>query len=285
MDDTIIYIRKNLETLYPTEEIRCITRLILSHICGLSHNQQILCKDKQISENEKLQIYAIVERLKKMEPLQYIIGETEFYSISLNVNASVLIPRPETEELADMIIRSHFSATDATLRILDVGTGSGCIAIALAKNIPHSEVTAIDISDEALITAKNNAILNDVNIRFLKADILNREETSMLMYDEYDIIVSNPPYIKEIEKESMETNVLNYEPHIALFVPDDDPLRFYKAIVDFANEKLAADGVIFFEINAGCDIMTNEMLHEKGFLNTKVVRDLSGKNRFIVATR
>ena len=295
MQQTTSYIQKTLEALYSTEEIRCFIRLILSHVCGLSHNQQILCKDKQIPENEKEQIYIIVNRLEKMEPLQYIIGETEFYSMVLNVNPSVLIPRPETEELTYMIIKAYTDNKDrqgefsekktlnaeSSIEILDIGTGSGCIAITLARNIPGSKVTAVDVSDSALQTAKQNAFLNNVIIRFIKADILNTEESVGLISGEYDIIVSNPPYIRESEKESMEANVLNYEPHTALFVPDNDPLRFYRAIADFAKEKLVAGGKIYFEINAGCDIITNEMLHEKGFIHTEIHCDLSGKNRFI----
>ena len=295
MKQTTEHIHKILGTHYPPEEIRCFIRLILSYVCGLSHNQQILCKDKQIPEKEKEQIYAIVGRLEKMEPLQYIMGETEFYSMTLNVDPSVLIPRPETEELADMIIKAYACnkggqgeqykrqdiGAESPLRILDIGTGSGCIAIALAKNIYGSEVTAVDISDSALQTAVNNASLNDVTVRFIKADILNAEESVRLIPGKYDIIVSNPPYIREVEKESMEANVLDYEPHTALFVPDEDPLLFYRAIADFAKIKLVSGGMMYFEINAGCDIIMNEMLHEKGFVHTEIHCDLSGKNRFI----
>ena len=276
MKETVAHIQESLESLYPPGEIRSFIRIILSHICGLSHNQQILCKDRQLPEKEKEQIYTVVSRLKNMEPLQYIIGETEFYSMSFGVNSSVLIPRPETEELVDMIVKSHTGVSP--VRILDIGTGSGCIAIALAKNIPNSEVTAVDVSAAALQTAKDNAARNDVDVHFIQADILTE---TVLIHGEYDIIVSNPPYIKEAESESMDANVLDYEPHIALFVPNEDPLLFYRAIADFAVEKLKPGGMIYFEINAMCDVLTGEMLHEKGFLQTEIHCDLSGKNRFI----
>ncbi|MDR2914508.1 MAG: peptide chain release factor N(5)-glutamine methyltransferase [Tannerella sp.] len=276
--------RENLKDLYPPEEIRSIIRLILSDVCGLSYSQQILCKDKQIPENEKRGICAIVDRLKKKEPLQYVLGETEFYSLPIKVNPAVLIPRPETEELVDMIIKSPFVKSypkQSPLRILDIGTGSGCIAIALAKHIPNATITAADISEKALRTAKCNARLNDTDICFIQADILNTAKAMELIPGNFDIIVSNPPYIKEEERASMDANVLDFEPPLALFVPDNNPLLFYKAIIDFAVQKLVPEGMIYFEINAQCDVITNEMFHKKGFIQTDVICDLSGKNRFI----
>lgn len=284
MKDITTYIQENLKNLYPPEEIRCFIRLILSHVCGLSFNQQILCKDKQISETEKSKIYAIVNGLKNMEPLQYILGETEFYSLPLKVSPSVLIPRPETEELVDMIIKSSLAKShthDSPLHILDIGTGSGCIAIALAKHIPSTAITAVDISEPALSEAMYNAQMNDTDICFIKADILNTEAATALIPGKFDIIVSNPPYIREDEKITMSANVLEYEPHHALFVPDKDPLLFYKAIADFALQKLTPTGRIYFEINAQCDTIANDMLHQKGFMHTEIICDLSGKNRFI----
>ena len=302
MKDITTHIQKTLNTLYPPEEINCFSRLIFSHVCGLSYNQQILCKDKQICEKEKEEIFAIVKRLKEMEPLQYILGETEFYSLPIKVNPSVLIPRPETEELVDIIIKETLHTPTAIntvspellsdnmpqtshphYRILDIGTGSGCIAIALAKHIPGAKVTAIDISDEALKTAKENAKLNNTNIRFIKADILNYPAAMELITDNFNIIVSNPPYITNKEKNFMNENVLNYEPHSALFVPDGNPLLFYNAIADYASKKLLPDGMLYFEINANYYKETNEMLRKKGFDETKIFRDLSGKNRFISA--
>ena len=279
------YIHDQLQTRYPPEEIRGITRLLLTAICGLSPAQQICCKDKKIPENEKKQLYAIIARLKKMEPLQYILCETQFYSLPMKVNPSVLIPRPETEELVDMIIRSSFVKSYESrppLRILDIGTGSGCIAIALAKHIPHSTVTAIDISETALQTAKENAQLNNTPIRFQQADILDTKKTVSLFPEPFDLIVSNPPYVKEEEKETMSANVLNYEPPIALYVPNDTPIRYYTAIADFALQKSVPQGMIFLEINPLCDTLIYNMLQEKKFSPPAIIRDLSGKNRYIL---
>ena len=284
MKTTTTYIRKSLDTLYPSEEITGITRLIFSQVCGLSHNQQILCKDKQIPEKEKEDIHAIINRLKKMEPLQYIFGETEFYSLPMKVNPSVLIPRPETEELVDMIIKKSITQSHTgKLNILDIGTGSGCIPITLAKHIPDVVVTAIDISEAALRTARENADLNKVDICFIQADILNASKAAKLISGNFDIIVSNPPYVTDKEKGAMCENVIAYEPHCALFVPDDDPLLFYTAIADFALSKLAPEGKLFFEINANYGAEICGMLQEKGFTQTELIRDLSGKNRFITA--
>jgi release factor glutamine methyltransferase len=285
MKDTTAYIKRALAGVYPPEEICGLVRLIFLAICGMSRNQQILCKDKQISENEKEQIRAVTGRLKRQEPIQYILGETEFYSFPVKVNPSVLIPRPETEELVDLILKSPFvkGAPDGLrIKILDVGTGSGCIAIALAGHIPHAEITATDISEPALQTARTNARLNGANIRFLRSDML---DGGRLIAGRFDIIVSNPPYVKDSERLTMCANVLEYEPHGALFVPDDNPLLFYRAIAVLAREKLASGGVIYFEINPECDMLITEMLHREGFTDTEIIRDLSGKNRFAVARR
>lgn len=300
MQHTTQHIQDSLKTLYPPEEIRWFIRLIFSHVCGWSYNQQLLCKDKQISENEKEEVEAIINRLKEMEPLQYIFGETEFYSLPLQVNPHVLIPRPETEELVDRII-NRFNAektnidktfvthhqpptpgTSPAFRLLDIGTGSGCIAIALAKHIPGATVSAIDISQAALQTAKENANINQTEINFIQADILQTENVSKLVPCLFDLIVSNPPYIRENERKSMSANVLNYEPHSALFVPDKEPLLFYEAIADFALRKLTPNGLLYFEINPLCDTMMIDMLQAKGFEQPKLFRDLSGKNRFCV---
>ena len=293
MKHTVTSIHERLQALYPPEEIRCFVRLILTAVCGLSYQQQILGKDTKISENEKKQIDAIVDRLVNMEPLQYILGETEFYSMLMKVNYSVMIPRPETEELVDLIVHElhefprilnfQLPTFNSIVRFLDIGTGSGCIAIALAKHIPNAVVTAIDISEAALQIASENALLNNVTISFMQADIVNMEKTTALFPEKFDLIVSNPPYVMEFEKVSISANVLHYEPHSALFVPDDSPLLFYDAIADFALQKLAPQGMLFFEINPLCDVSIVDMLHKKGFSHTEVYRDLSGKNRFISA--
>ena len=288
MNQITAYLNEQLHTCYPPEEIRSFIRIILEKICGLSYHQQILCKDSQIPINEKKQIEAIVDRLKLMEPLQYILNETEFYSIPLKVNPCVLIPRPETEELVDMIIKSAFVKSysrQTPFRMLDIGTGSGCIAIALSKHIPGTSVTAVDISEDALQTAAKNAQLNGVSVCFVQADILNTQTFISLFPEQFDLIVSNPPYIKTDEKHTLSAHVIANEPHIALFVPSTEPILFYEAIAHFALQKLRPDGMMFFEINPLCDTLISDMLHTKGFMQTEVIRDLSGKNRFITAKK
>ncbi len=288
MKDTTAYIKKELADMYAPEEIRNFIRILFSTICGLSYNQQILYKDKEIPENEKKQIFSITERLKKQEPIQYVLGETEFYSLPVKVNPSVLIPRPETEELVDLIIKSPFSKMhpeNPPVKILDIGTGSGCIAITLAKYMPHAEVSATDISETALQTARTNASLNKTDIRFFHSDILDTDAAIACTNDDFDTIISNPPYVKNSERESMCPNVLNFEPHIALFVPNEDPLLFYRAIAGFAQKKLVAGGRICFEINPQCDNLITRMLSDKGFTEVEITRDLSGKNRFAFARK
>jgi release factor glutamine methyltransferase len=288
VEDTTAYIKRTLANIYSPEEISHLIRLILSHICGLSHLQQILCKGKQISENEKDRIYALTERLKMQEPIQYILGETEFYSLPLKVNPSVLIPRPETEELVDLILKSSFlkqRPDPVPIRILDVGTGSGCIAIALAKHIPNAEVSATDISEPALQTARANALFHRADIRFFRSDMLDIPSALQCLTGCFDLIVSNPPYVKPSESDRMSPNVLCFEPHSALFVPDETPLLFYEAITGFAAHRLAPRGRLYFEINPLCDLLMTRMLHDHGFTETTLIRDLSGKNRFVFAIK
>jgi release factor glutamine methyltransferase len=196
------------------------------------------------------------------------------------VNPSVLIPRPETEELVDLVIRT---LTGKGLKILDIGTGSGCIAIALARRLKEAEVYAIDISGNALDTAERNAQRNGVAIHFVRADVLREIPPSLPL--SFDVIVSNPPYVRECEKNGMHANVLNFEPHEALFVPDDDPLLFYRQIASIGIERLRPDGRLFFEINENCGKIVVEMLREKGYRDIELVRDLSGKDRITNARR
>ena len=282
MNEIIIYIQKSLESLYPPEEIRSLTGWILEKVCNLSRSQQILCKDKQLSHLEKESIETIVQRLQKSEPVQYIFGETEFYGLPFEVSPAVLIPRPETEELVHRILQEQRASG---LWILDIGTGSGCIAVALAKHLPEALVYALDISEDALHVARRNARRNDVNVRFIQADILAESIQDDLALPLFDLIVSNPPYVLESEKATMLPNVLAYEPHRALFVPDNDPLLFYHRITGFCLEKLAANGFLYLEINALFGEVIGRTLHQKGFREIELSCDLSGKKRFIKAKR
>lgn len=286
MTDTIHHIKQSLQDVFPDSEIRCFIRILMEKVCGIAPHQMLIDKDKQLSETQKKKLFEITERLKQAEPLQYILGETDFYGLIFKVNKHVLIPRPETEELVERILAdiNQLQATNKQIQILDIGTGSGCIAISLAKNITKGTVHAIDISEKALETATANALLNTATVSFKKLDILSSEAYDVIE-NKYSIIVSNPPYIMEKEKEQMHSNVLTYEPHLALFVPDEDPLRFYRAIAQLGKSKLIIGGKLYFEINAQCGSETVEMLEEEGYHNIQLIQDLFGKDRITIAER
>jgi release factor glutamine methyltransferase len=280
MEDAVAYMKEALGEIYPKRELSSMIRLIMERVCHVPAYQLLAGIKREPSEIESKEIQDIVSRLKTAEPLQYIIGIADFYSLEFEVTPSVLIPRPETEELVDMILHEH---ADLEGGILDVGTGSGCIAITLSKHLPNANVTGIDISPEALSVARRNAERNEVNTAFRQADILSSEPTMPFLPTNFDLIVSNPPYVMEQEKATMEKNVLDYEPSLALFVPDADPLLFYKAIARFGRTHLNPGGQLYFEINP---LRGNEcagMLHEAGYKDIQLLRDLSGKERFIKA--
>lgn len=281
MTETLHYIEQSLKGIFPENEIRCFSRILFEKVCGIPPYRLLVDKDKKLSDTEKREITAIVERLQQAEPLQYILGEADFYGMTFSVNPDVLIPRPETEELVELILTRHKKEKH---RILDVGTGSGCIAISLAKNLATSTVFAADISEKALQTARINAVRNQVDIRFIQTNILSKEAETEIP-GSYSILVSNPPYVKNSEKADMEKNVLEYEPHLALFVPDNDPLQFYRAIARFGKTKLTNNGFLYVEINAQYGPETVEMLKEEGYHNIFLKQDISGKNRIIEAQR
>jgi len=268
----------NLSSLYSNQEIETISKLIFEKVLGLSRLQVYLSQNAVISTANLAQITEIVNRLIQFEPIQYILGETEFYGLPIKVNPAVLIPRPETEELVDWIV--HDSPPINPI-ILDIGTGSGCIPIALSKNLTGATVEGWDISTEALIVAKKNAEINKVKIDFIYADVLNLNYTTQPQ--KYDIIVSNPPYVTTSEQLSMLKNVIDYEPHGALFVPDTDPLLFYRTIADIAINQLREGGKLYFEINEQFGNETTDLLIMKGFKNIVLRKDINGKIRMIKA--
>jgi len=274
------FIREQLQDFYPDSEIKSFCYLILESVCNLDKSSVLRHKDKQLSPNECSQIKEIVEELKKRRPIQYILGETEFYGLKFTVNEHVLIPRPETEEMVEWIIREEKPQTG--YRLLDIGTGSGCIAIALAKRLPEAEAYALDISEKALAVARRNAIVNQVNIHFFQHDILKDESFAFSSLD-FNCIVSNPPYITSKEKETMEKNVLDYEPHQALFVPQDNSLLFYERIADFALKRLTTPGSLYFETNARYGRTAAKALEDKQFRSVKLLKDISGNDRIIIA--
>jgi release factor glutamine methyltransferase len=275
MQTTIQYIEAELADYYPSTEIQGLKRIIFEAVLSLSYTDIILQRDKKVNTEEFETITDIVNRLKKYEPIQYILGETEFYGLRLLVNPAVLIPRPETEELVQWICRSGILPE---AQILDIGTGSGCIALALKKELPQTKVMAVDISDKALEMAKNNAAENNLDVDFMQADILNWEKYS---WPKYNVIVSNPPYVRESEKKLMEANVLEYEPDGALFVKDEDALVFYFTIAKFAQKNLLENGRLFFEINEYLGDEMTTMLNDLGFRDIEVKKDINGKDRML----
>ena len=277
-ENLVEYIRTHLSNEFTLGEIRAFTTLILKDVCNLSFSDIVACKFTELSDNEKQNIISIVKRLQNGEPIQYILGVTEFYGLDFKVTPSVLIPRPETEELVEWIL---LNAKQVNPHILDIGTGSGCIAIALAKKMKYATVDAWDVSVEALTVAQQNAIDNSVSIKFLKVDVLEKQNFDK----KFDIIVSNPPYIKESEKEEMSKNVLDFEPHQALFVSDHDALIFYKRIADIAMQQLNKRGMLYFEINQakGHDIV--QLLQDKNFIEIELKKDISGNYRMIRAMK
>ncbi|MDR1201462.1 MAG: peptide chain release factor N(5)-glutamine methyltransferase [Tannerellaceae bacterium] len=282
MTETIAYINHTLKDLYPSGEIKSFTRLIMDYVCGLQPHQLLMCKSKELSDTKRKEIERIVERLQQWEPIQYILGETTFYGLRFRVNPSVLVPRPETEELVSHILKEY---TGKSLRVLDIGTGSGCIAVALSRHLPDAEVVAVDISGEALQMAEANNRANHTAVSFIQTDILSTEQAKEEIQGTFDIIVSNPPYVMEREKDRMEKNVLLYEPEQALYVPDNDPLLFYRRIARFGQDKLNKGGALYFEINAQCGNETVCLLQQEGYKKVELRKDIFGKDRIIKAER
>lgn len=272
----IASIRKELAELYPVEEIESLIFLIFGKVKGYSRTRFLLAGNEELTAEDRIEIDRIVSRLKSHEPIQYILGETEFFGLPFFTVPGVLIPRPETEELVQWIIQENQHSEPV---VLDIGTGSGCIAVSLRKNIPGSTVLACDISPVCIDTARRNAELNQTEVTVLNYDILSN--SPHIEFQELDILVSNPPYVRESEKKFMQKNVLDFEPELALFVADRDPLIFYSAIADFALIHLKNGGKLYFEINEALGNECVEMLQKKGFSDLVLKRDIHDKNRMI----
>lgn len=272
-----------LSNTYPQTEIDSFFFILIEEKLNLKRIDTVLNPNYLIEDSIEIELKNIITRLQKQEPIQYIIGNTEFYGYPFLVDKNTLIPRPETEELVSWVleeINKIEETSNEKVSILDIGTGSGCIPISLAKEQKSSNIFAIDVSNKALKVAKKNAILNNVEISFIEQNIL---ETNSLP-QKFDIIVSNPPYVRELEKAEIKQNVLNNEPHLALFVEDDNPLLFYKKIADLAKNHLLKNGVLFFEINQYLGQETVLMLKEKGFTNIILKKDYFGNDRMIKCT-
>jgi release factor glutamine methyltransferase len=286
------YFNETLKTIYPITEIDSFFFLLLEEYLGFRRVDIVLKSDFKINQQTLNLLQSATKQLEQEVPLQYIIGKTEFYGLPFVVNKHVLIPRPETEELVAWVVsessrfKTFNTSTKQTtetkqLKILDIGTGSGCIPVSLKKQLPFAEISAIDISNDALTVAKKNAVLNNVDIHFILQDILK----TVALDQHYDIIISNPPYVRELEKKELKNNVLKNEPHVALFVENDNPLIFYDKIAELAKNYLNKNGLLFFEINQYLGTETINLVNKKGLKNIQLKKDMFGNDRIIVASK
>jgi release factor glutamine methyltransferase len=276
------YFFSELSNIYPETEIQSFFTILVEFKLHLSRIQLALEHNFELDRDDLDFLENALLKLKNQIPVQYIVGETAFYGLLFKVDKNVLIPRPETEELVEWIVQNLPIGRQAhkkseSLKILDIGTGSGCIAISLVKNLPNAQVFALDISAEALIVAKNNAEFNQVTIDFIHVDILTLDK----LPDTFDVIVSNPPYVRESEKDLMQQNVLFHEPNIALFVENENPLLFYDKIAELAKNHLTENGVLYFEINQYLGNETVDLLKTKGFKNIELKKDVYGVDRMV----
>ena len=272
-------IRDALKGYYPDSEALALAKMLLVEVFGFSTLELYGGKDKEFSEKHRSVLNEMIRRLQKNEPIQYIIGIESFFGLTFEVNPNVLIPRPETQELVSWIIEEYQS--DESIRILDIGTGSGCIPISLAKQLSKAEVESWDISEGALEVASRNCERNEVKVLLRQKDVLKTAPEGNL----YDVIVSNPPYITNKEKTDMEANVLDWEPSLALFVPDEDPLLFYRKIAQLGCDMLKERGSLYFEINRAYGEETILMLKELGYAQIELKKDSWGNDRMIKAKR
>lgn len=271
---------KKLDGNYSANEVNSFFYLLIEHHFDLPKYITALEPDYIISKDDESKMFHALAQLNEQKPIQYIIGETEFYHLPFKVDESVLIPRPETEELVEWVINDNKSKTN---NILDIGAGSGCISIALAKNLPDSKVFAIDISVDALKIAKQNANLNNTKVTFINKDILKICHSPIDTESTLDVIVSNPPYVRNTEKQQMKPNVLDNEPHLALFVEDDNPLQFYQAIIEFSKYNLKRGGLLYFEINEHFGEEICNLLKDNSFKDIELKKDIYGKDRMTKA--
>ncbi len=278
-----IFFSNELADVFPKTEVDTFFFLLIEQKLNLQRVDTVLQPDFIIVDDQLLEFKNIIKRLQKEEPIQYILGNTEFFGLPFQVNKHTLIPRPETEELVEWIlseVKQLQILSNHKLKILDIGTGTGCIPITLAKNLKNVEVSAIDVSKKALKIAQQNALLNNVEIHFLEVDILKANK----LPQQYDIIVSNPPYVRELEKEEIKNNVLQNEPHLALFVDDNNPLIFYNKITDLAKKHLTTNGLLFFEINQYLGNETLEMIRQKRLQDIELKKDFFGNDRMLKAS-
>lgn len=282
------YCHAELAGLYGTGETESMVRMLFEAFLGWDTTHLLLHNGDTINQSDLLRFHWAVEDLKSFRPIQHIIGYTDFCGCRITISPDVLIPRPETEQLVDLaaanVRKGKQESTPSALNIIDLCTGSGCIAIALSKSFPDAEIWAVDVSEKALAIAQENARQNHAEVHFAKADVLDETALRPLYGNHFDLIISNPPYVMERERAEMSHNVLDYEPSMALFVPNEDPLRFYRAIADFALQTLAPDGCLLMEINEKLGHETALLMKQKGF-QCEVQQDFRNKERMIICRR
>ncbi|WP_158266978.1 peptide chain release factor N(5)-glutamine methyltransferase [Chitinophaga niastensis] len=271
------YITGTISELYDEREAANIAHIIMEHLTGMSKLDRIVHKTKILSPDQNNRLKLAIEALQRQEPVQYITGSSWFYGMELMVNKDVLIPRPETEELVEWMV--HDAAHRHRLQLLDIGTGSGCIPLALKKALPDAQVSAIDVSEGALHVARTNASRLRLEVNFIHMDALDAQQVATL--PEFDMIVSNPPYITQSEQTSMQERVWGYEPSLALFVPDNDALLFYRHITILAKSKLQPGGALYFEINEALGKEVVALMEEHGFQQVTLKQDMFGKDRMV----
>jgi release factor glutamine methyltransferase len=284
LSDLYEFYKNELSLIYDEGELYSIFELVCEKYLNYSKSQVTQHFEENINQSNLINIYNAGVELKKGTPIQYILKEAFFYDLIFNVSNAVLIPRPETEELVDLIIKSQIT-NNSPISILDIGTGSGCIPITLKKHLPQAKVFGIDISDEALEVAKSNATKNNVEVEFIKQDILSNLKSSLITHH-LSLIVSNPPYVLNSEAQQMDARVLEHEPHLALFVEDNDPIIFYKRIIDLCSRHLEEKGWLFFELNPMYAIDVKNYANDSKIFNfTEILSDMSGKQRFLKAQK
>ena len=284
LTDVIKFYKNELTTIYTESELQNICNWIFEKQLKLNSVEIISNSTIRINQSDLIVLEQMCYKLKEHQPIQYVLGEAEFYCLKFKVNKNVLIPRPETEELVELIVSSLKSEV-AGLNILDIGTGSGCIPISIKKNIPNATVYGLDVSDDALEIAKFNSVQNEVEVQFFKADVLSNEISTSILNQtknkKINVIISNPPYVLNSEKKGLHNRVKNFEPHLALFVDDNDPILFYRKIASLAKTILADNGTLYFECHTDYAQSVHQLLIEKGFKNATLHKDMAGLNRFV----
>ncbi|HXU26732.1 MAG TPA: peptide chain release factor N(5)-glutamine methyltransferase [Bacteroidia bacterium] len=285
LSDVVKFYKKELTDIYTESELQNITNWVFEKQLSLNSSQLISNSNIRVNQSDLILLEQMCYKLKAHTPIQYVLGEAEFYHLKFKVNSSVLIPRPETEELVDMIIKNF--KTQASLTILDVGTGSGCIPISIKKNIPGANVFGLDVSDAALEVAKFNATQNKVDVNLFKADVLAENVAEIVLNQtknqKIDVLISNPPYVLQSEKEGLHNRVKNYEPHLALFVDAPDPILFYRKIALLAKKILSNNGFLYFECHTNYAEAVSQLLTNANFQQITLSKDMAGLSRFVIA--